>query len=81
VQRGQQAARRVRDFHHRAIEGFGIGSRRPAEAGEFSDELQRRGADFIVGRRRFEIEQRLDVAAHCFLLRQTFRKSRCRSGA
>src|SRR5581483_1280451 len=34
------------------------------EAGELAYELQRGGADLVVRRRRVEVEQRLDVAAH-----------------
>jgi hypothetical protein len=64
MQRGEQPPRRLRDFRHRAIECRGVGLRRPGEAGEFAYELQRRCLDFVLGRRRFEIEQRLDVAAH-----------------
>src|SRR5689334_17123952 len=34
------------------------------EAGELAHELQRRGANFFLGRRRLEIKQRADIAAH-----------------
>src|SRR5258708_21352269 len=36
------------------------------EAGEFAHELQRGGLDFVIRCGRFEIEHRLDVAAHPF---------------
>ena len=38
------------------------------EAAQLADELQRRGADFILRRGRLEVEQRADVAAHRSLL-------------
>src|SRR5262245_40735074 len=52
------------DFVDRTIERRGIRLRRPVEAGKLAHELQRRGADFLLGCRRVEIEQCLDVAAH-----------------
>src|SRR5450631_207525 len=64
VQRCQQPPRRRGDFRDGAVEGFGVGLRRLVEARKFAHELQRGGLDFILGRRRLEIEQRLDVAAH-----------------
>src|ERR1700684_4134348 len=64
MQRGQQLSRRGGYFGDGKVERRLIGLRRPAEAGEFSHELQRRGADFILGRRWLEIEQRLDVPDH-----------------
>src|SRR5215212_5128913 len=40
-----------------------------SKAAALAHELQRRGADLVLGRRRLEIEQRTDVAAHrVFLL-------------
>ena len=41
-----------------------VRARGMGEAGELADELGRRGAHFLVGRRRLEVEQGLDVAAH-----------------
>ena len=48
----------------RAVERGLVGLRRPAEPGELAHELQRRGADFVLARRRLEIKQRADIAAH-----------------
>src|SRR6185312_5319747 len=48
----------------RRVERRLIGLRGRVEAGQLAHELQGRGADFVVGRRRVEIEQGLDVAAH-----------------
>src|SRR6516165_2686903 len=64
MQRREQRARRLGDLVHGAVEGRGIRLRRPVEAGELAHELQGRGADFLLGRRRLEVEQHLDVAAH-----------------
>src|ERR1700720_2631252 len=64
MQRGQQAAGAGRYLRHGAVEGLRIGLRRLVEAGQLSHELQRGGVDFVLGRGRFKIEQRLDVAAH-----------------
>src|SRR5258707_15858613 len=66
VQRGQKAAGGGGYLRYRAVECLGIGLRRLVEAGQFSHELQRGGVDFVLGRGRLEIEQRLDVAAHLF---------------
>src|SRR5262249_32745024 len=64
MQRGQQPPRRIGDFRNRAVECGLIGLRGLVEAGKLAHELQRRGMDLILRRRRLEIEQRLDVAAH-----------------
>src|SRR6478736_7898618 len=66
VQRGQETAGGGGHLRDRAVERLGIGLRRLVEAGQFSPELQRGGLDFVLGRGRLEIEQRLDVAAHLF---------------
>ena len=47
-----------------AVEGRLGGLGGPGEAASLSHELQGRGANFARGRGRFEIMQRLDVAAH-----------------
>jgi hypothetical protein len=60
----QQAPRHVGDLIDRTRERRLIGFRRVREAGELAHELQRRGMDFILRRRRFEIEQCFYVAAH-----------------
>src|SRR5271165_7067928 len=64
MQRGQEAPGCFRNLLDRAVECRFIGLRRLVETGELSHELQRGGVDLILGRRRLEIEQRLDVAAH-----------------
>src|ERR1700738_1194095 len=64
MQRNQQAPGRIGNFRDRAVEGCLVGLRRLVEAGKFPHELQRGGVDFILGRGRLEIEQRLDVTAH-----------------
>src|SRR5271169_6024543 len=64
VQRGQEATGDFRDLLDRAVERHFVGLRRLVETGKLSHELQRRGLDLMLGRRRLEIEQRLDVAAH-----------------
>ena len=53
----------------RAVERGLVGLRGVGEAGELAHELERRGADFVLGRRRLEIEQGTDVAAHQVRLR------------
>src|SRR6478752_833147 len=57
MQRGEQPPRRDRHFLDGAVERGLVGLRGPAEAGQLAHELQRRGADLVLRRRRFEIEQ------------------------
>src|ERR1700680_2099843 len=64
LQRRQQPPRGAGDLLDGAIEGCRIGLRRPVEPGELAHELQGGGADIILARRRIEVEQRSDVAAH-----------------
>jgi uncharacterized protein YuzE len=64
LKRFEQGARGGGDVGDGAVEGGGVGLRGPVEAGELAHELQGRGAHFFVGRRRVEVEQGLDVAAH-----------------
>jgi hypothetical protein len=49
---------------HCVIERLLVGARGAIHAAQFSDELQRRGADFLVSRWWLEIGERLDVSAH-----------------
>src|SRR5579872_1909334 len=51
-------------FVDRTIECRLVGAGRLGKAAELAHELQRRGADLFFGRRRLEIEQRSDTAAH-----------------
>jgi hypothetical protein len=46
------------------IECLLVGARGAIHAAQFPDELQRRGADFVVSGWRLEIGERLDVSAH-----------------
>src|SRR5262245_6406360 len=64
VQRSQQLARRLRHLIDGALERRGVRLRRLVEAGHLAHKLQRGGADFVLGCRWLEIEQRLYVAAH-----------------
>ena len=52
------------DLVDRAVERRLVGFRRRGEAAQLADELQRRRAHFLVGRRRIEVEQRLDVRTY-----------------
>jgi len=60
----QQFAGGLRHLRHRPVEGLLIGFRGARTAAELAHELQRRGADLRLGRRRGEIVQRLDGPAH-----------------
>src|SRR5438552_16062607 len=64
MQRGEQPPRGLRHFLDGEVERRGVRGRRLVEAGKLAYELQCGGADFVLRRRRLEIEQRLDVAAH-----------------
>src|ERR1700733_8385433 len=77
LQPGQQPAGAVGHLGDRAVERLGIGLRRRVEAGQFAHELQCRGMDLGMGRRRLKIEQRLDVAAHGSLLGPGMLMRRC----
>jgi len=46
------------------IECLLVGARGAIHAAQFSDELERRGADFVISGWRLEIGERLDVSAH-----------------
>src|SRR5690349_23375215 len=56
--------RRVRDLVHGACKHRFVGFRRPGEAAQLSDELQRRGSNLIVRGRRSEVVQRFDASTH-----------------
>jgi hypothetical protein len=56
--------RGVRDFIDCAIERFFVCSRRLGETAQFTDELQRRRANFVIRRRWTEIMQGFNVSAH-----------------
>src|SRR4051812_10062744 len=63
LQRSDQPARRFRHLVDGAVECRLVGARRPRGATELAHELQRRRADLVLGGRRLEVRQRLDVAA------------------
>jgi hypothetical protein len=67
-ERFKQMMRGMHDFIDRAIECFLICFRRLREAAQFSDELQRRRLDLIIGRGRTEIVKCFDSSAHEELL-------------
>src|SRR5204862_289446 len=60
----QQLPHRLRHLVHGTIEGDFVGLRWLREAAQLSHELQRRGADLIVGGRRREVVQGLDASTH-----------------
>src|SRR5215203_3180166 len=64
LQGGDEPLRGLRHLVDGALERGLVrarGTRRPAQ---LAHELQRRGADLVVGGRRLEVRQRLDVTAH-----------------
>ena len=63
-QRRDQPARRIGDLFDRRLEGRRVGARGMGEAAELAHELARGGADLVLARRRIEIEQGSDAAAH-----------------
>src|SRR2546427_7558514 len=75
-QRIQQSPSGRGHLPHRAIERCLVGPCRFCKAGEFPHELERGVADLLVGRRRVEVEQRLDVSAHGILSRISGRERR-----
>jgi len=52
------------NFLDRGLEGGFVGFRGLGEAADFAHELERGGADFVVGYRRIEVKKRSDVSAH-----------------
>ena len=54
----------VRDFVYGAIEGVLIRVRRFRKSGQLPNELKRRRANLVIGRRRCKIMQGLNVSAH-----------------
>jgi hypothetical protein len=59
-----QPVRGRRHLIDRVIECLLIGARGAIHAAQFSDELQRRSADFVISGWRLEIGEGLDVSAH-----------------
>src|SRR5580765_8362125 len=60
----QQVLGDVGDLVDRAVEGLLVGGRRLGRAAHLADELQGGGGDLLRGRRRLEVVQGTDVAAH-----------------
>jgi protein-S-isoprenylcysteine O-methyltransferase Ste14 len=60
----EELACRPCDILDGTVEDLPVGPGRTGEAAELANELQGRGADFGIRRRRREVVQRLDVAAH-----------------
>src|SRR5436309_1474873 len=75
-QRIQQSPSGRGHLPHGAIERCLVGPWRFCEAGEFPHELEGGVEDLLVGRRRVEVEQRLDVSAHGILSRISGRERR-----
>lgn len=63
-QRAYELPRSRSHLLYSLIESRFVGFGGTVEAAELSHELKSRGADFIIGRRRFKIEQGFDVTAH-----------------
>ena len=54
----------MRNFVHRSIECLFVRLRRFGETAQLADELERRRANFVVGRRRTEVMKCFDSSAH-----------------
>ena len=63
-QRGDELARGPGDLLHGAIEDDFIRPGRLVHAAQFPDKLHGRRTDFVVGRGRAEVRERLDVSTH-----------------
>src|SRR5918911_4752598 len=58
---GEQVHGGVRDLFDGAVERRLVGLRRLREAADLADVLKRGRADLVLGRRRLEVEERLNV--------------------
>src|SRR5207302_9680242 len=67
-ERIQPRPRHDRHCFDRAVECRLVGLGRLVEPRELADELKRGGPDLVVGGRRVEVEEDLDVSAHCVCL-------------
>src|SRR5207237_3615754 len=63
-ERTDQLRRCLGHLVHRAFEDLFVRARGPGRSAQFADELRRRGPDLLLGRRRIEVGERLDVTAH-----------------
>jgi uncharacterized protein DUF1931 len=64
LQRMDQPMRGCGHLVDGAAERSFVDARRPCRAAQLSDELERRRANLVVGRRRLKVGERLDVATH-----------------
>src|SRR5690348_13515679 len=60
----EEVLRGVRDRLDGLVEGLLVGQRRLRRPRHLADVLQRGGADLVAGRRRLEVVQLADIAAH-----------------
>src|SRR5207244_12655610 len=63
-ERVEEPLRRRGDLVHCTLERFLVRARRPVEAADLADVLERRAADLFVGRPRLEVEQLTNVPTH-----------------
>lgn len=61
---GEQARRNMGDGVNGGVEGGFVGFGGMVHAGDFADELEGSGADFVRRDRGIKIEERFDVTAH-----------------
>src|SRR5262245_66176569 len=64
LKRRQQPARCLRHIIDGSIERGLVGLRGLREAAQLAHELECRGMNLVLGRRRLEVEQRANVASH-----------------
>src|SRR6202021_2291742 len=64
MQRGDESTGARGDLLDRRSEGALVAPRGMRKSADLADELQRRGADFLVRGRRLEVEQRTNAATH-----------------
>src|SRR5271155_202424 len=64
MQRGDESTGTRGDLLDRRCEGGLVCARGMRKSADLADELQRRGADFLVRGRRLEVEQRTNAATH-----------------
>ncbi len=63
----KQFVRCIGNGPHRVVEGFLVAHGGLVGATDLAHELQRRFVNFGIRRRRFEVEERLDVPTHGYL--------------
>src|SRR5262245_34060016 len=80
MQAADQPVGRLCHVIHRAVESRVVGLGGLREPAQLTHELERRGADFVFGRGRLEVEQRADVTAHSLVSRCKSRSEESREG-